>query len=103
MLVAMSMLISIRAGQMLSVLFNILEHRHLKETGKRVPLSQYGGYPGAVVSRNDFGTDWKSVTSEEMNEESLIYEGSSEIQRPPPVVEPKSRYNPLIQQHSNEV
>lgn len=99
----MPVLIGGRVGQIFLVLFNILEQRHLKETGRRVPLSQYGGYPGAVVDRDDFGTDWKSVMSEELTEDSLIYEGSSEVQRPPPVVEPKSRYNPLMQQRSNEV
>lgn len=93
-------------GQMFLVLFNILEHRHLKETGKREAVSQYGSYPGTVADRDDFGKSWKSTTSEQLTEDSLVYEGSSGssmMQRPTPEVEPKSRYNPLMKRGSNEL
>jgi uncharacterized membrane protein len=75
------LLIDFRLGQILLVLFNILEYRHLKQTSKRVSLPEYSGYQKAVVDRDDFGTDWKSVMSEEL----------IEVQKPLAVVEPKSR------------
>lgn len=53
--------------QLLLVLFNCLERRHLKQAGKRVSLPPYPGFPEAmnVEKKDNFEIDWKSVVSEE--------------------------------------
>jgi len=69
-------------GQILLVLFNILEYSHLKRTGKRVSLPPYSGYPWVAMENKDHpGTDWKSVISEEL----------IEVKKPLTAVEPKSK------------
>lgn len=82
MCIVTSVLIDIRVGQILLVLFNILEYSHLKRTGKRVSLPPYSGYPWVAVENKDHpGTDWKSVISEEL----------IEVKKPLTAVEPKSK------------
>lgn len=61
-----------RLIQLLLVVFNLLEHGHLKKTGKRASLPPYpGAYPGVlpehmkVARKDDWEADWKSFVSEE--------------------------------------
>ncbi|CZR61479.1 uncharacterized protein PAC_11375 [Phialocephala subalpina] len=65
--------------QLLLVLFNFFEHRHLKKTGRRASLPPYpGAYPGVLPlymttteKKGDWEVDWKSVVSEESHPSSI--------------------------------
>ncbi|KUJ19136.1 uncharacterized protein LY89DRAFT_683069 [Mollisia scopiformis] len=51
--------------QLLLVLFNFLEYRHVKRAGRRVSLPPYIDYqPAAIEKKDDFELDWQSVVSE---------------------------------------